>query len=329
MATIPNLNATVTAEATYLFAMLPFHGVMIETTLRNELSNSTNIPQVASPLILLKSQYQLTIDQLVESIWNILIEDSRSQTTLIELSKSILQENTQHMATSTVPSTPTSCGSNPVNGIAVEPRKSTKAHPQPLPSKGLRVRSKQPVVRAADVVLQTTMQPGTVASRSQLRKGDQAGRKVPEPLHKQRRHRGAGKKPKRQPPDVSESRFLAIPGSLRSEISEYTKLAALQSCWKLVHSFPGSQDAETQIMPTGTRIVDLHNQIIVCEKLERGGEGFCIRAKVQRRFFMVQLMAEYLEAKKEKHRGTRDDDVEKTFQTQLFPRKGSVPASAS
>lgn len=139
----------------------------------------------------------------------------------------------------------------------------------------------------------------------------------------QRRFRGPGKKEKSAPPDFGVSRFSEIGETLRRQIFEYNGLHGLQDLWKMVNAFRSSTTEQVYRRPSDSFIQQLQRGIEFCDALEKKGESLLVRAMVERRFYMVQLIAEYRKAKKEKEAVAGFDNVDEAFKRDLFPGKDS------
>lgn len=137
----------------------------------------------------------------------------------------------------------------------------------------------------------------------------------------QRRFRGPGKKKKSPPPDFGNPRYSEIEESLRRHIFEYDGLHGLQDLWKMVNAFRSESTEQVYNMPSDSWIRRLQCRIEFCDALERKGESWLIRATIERRFYMVQLVAEYRKAKEESQASASSDEVAQIFTRDLFPGK--------
>lgn len=137
----------------------------------------------------------------------------------------------------------------------------------------------------------------------------------------QRRFRGPGKKKKTTPPDFDIPRFSKIREALRRQIFEYNGLHSLQDLWKMVNAFRSRTAEQVCREPSDSLVGQLQRGIEFCDVLEKKDESLLIRAMVERRFYMVQLIAEYRKAKQEKEAGAGFDNVDEAFKRDLFPGK--------
>ncbi|OAR02893.1 hypothetical protein LLEC1_07535 [Akanthomyces lecanii] len=116
-------------------------------------------------------------------------------------------------------------------------------------------------------------------------------------------------------------RYSKVPEQLRQEVSEYSILQGLQDAWRMVDAFRCHIAGEVRIDPHKPRIEELQRRIDYCDDLERRGCSLSVRAFIERRFHMVNVMAEYRKAVEAKGKGSRCDNIAETFQAILFPNK--------
>jgi hypothetical protein len=140
------------------------------------------------------------------------------------------------------------------------------------------------------------------------------------PSHSGPRRRGPGRKPKEKPPEFEEPRFSAIFERLRLEVCRPKNLNTLQDAWKLYNAFQLQRVELPSVLP-GSKVRQLQCRIEFCDALEKKGDGTAIRARVQRRFELAHLAAEYRKAKEEVQNGGRSDNVNETFKRELFPER--------
>ncbi|KAJ3499707.1 hypothetical protein NLG97_g102 [Lecanicillium saksenae] len=120
---------------------------------------------------------------------------------------------------------------------------------------------------------------------------------------------------------LCDERYSRIPEQLRQEISEYSVLQGLQDAWRMVDAFRFHIAGEVRIDPHKPRIEELQRRIDYCDDLERRGCSLSVRAFIERRFHMVNVIAEYRKAVEAKGKGSRCDNIAETFQAILFPNK--------
>lgn len=121
-------------------------------------------------------------------------------------------------------------------------------------------------------------------------------------------------------PDFNEERFANIFEPLRREISEYTLVNGLQDAWRVVDVLRWPDPEGAKLDKSLSRVQRLQWQFQRCDTLETKDYSLPTLAVIQRRFYMVQLMVEYLNAIREGHKGS---GAIKTFQREMFPGLGS------
>ena len=134
--------------------------------------------------------------------------------------------------------------------------------------------------------------------------------------------RGPGRKQKTPVPDFNEERFANIFEPLRREISEYTLVNGLQDAWRVVDALRWPDPEAAKLDKSLSRVQRLQWQLQHCDTLETKDYSLPTLTVIQRRFYMVQLMAEYRNATKEEHKGD-GSGVVKTFQREMFPELDS------
>ncbi|PQK15639.1 hypothetical protein BB8028_0005g11510 [Beauveria bassiana] len=134
--------------------------------------------------------------------------------------------------------------------------------------------------------------------------------------------RGPGRKQKTLVPDFNEERFANIFEPLRREISEYTLVNGLQDAWRVVDALRWPDPEAANLDKSLSRVQRLQWQFQHCDTLDTKDYSLPTLTVIQRRFYMVQLMAEYRNATREEHNGD-GSGVIKTFQREMFPELGS------
>ncbi|PQK15637.1 hypothetical protein BB8028_0005g11490 [Beauveria bassiana] len=123
--------------------------------------------------------------------------------------------------------------------------------------------------------------------------------------------RGPGRKQKPPVPDFNDERFANIFEPLRREISEYTLVNGLQDAWRVVDALRWPDPEAAQLDKSLSRVQRLQWQLQRCDTLETKDYSLPTLMVIQRRFYMVQLMAEYRNATREEHNGDGSGVIEK------------------
>ncbi|EJP61009.1 transposase-like protein [Beauveria bassiana ARSEF 2860] len=130
----------------------------------------------------------------------------------------------------------------------------------------------------------------------------------------------AGNRNRRSP--ISTTKDANIFEPLRREISEYTLVNGLQDAWRVVDALRWPDPDVAKLDKSLSRVQRLQWQLQRCDTLEIKDYSLPTLTVIQRRFYMVQLMAEYRNATREVHNGDGSGVIE-TFAREMFPELGS------
>lgn len=123
--------------------------------------------------------------------------------------------------------------------------------------------------------------------------------------------------------------FSSLDESIRRQVYNFTPRDALHECKIFIDAFHTETIVTVDISTVHSRLKQLHACMEHCNALEAVGNGMRIRAVVEWRFYLVQLIVEYRKAKAEREVGIRSDDVNDTFRRELYPKKNASQAKSA
>lgn len=330
---------------------------IFEVILKRQLRKSTNIAKVICAVLVLRIVFWsvLTRLQLVGCVWRILRDDPRSRNALI---REIELYQTQHILTLRSENVST-IGISTLHGPAPQPQTCTKCDtvvPSDDTDSSLHVSPDDLQFHSKTNVSaqhKYCSSSGETGSEDESEK-DVASENTRSSMYQQvskdetcesecsqaeessistesAHHELHGLELKKQgpAPDCLNQKFAMIKQPLRRQIYTCKGLDCLRDCWRMLYAFRSQTIEQVQCPPLEYRIRQLKCRMISCDALEKKNCILNVKAHIERRFCLVQLIAEYNRKKGEAEINNSSTSVDEEFKKELFPHKTSKQAESS